>query len=519
MIDAKGIRELLLQRVAEVAQHLFPNGRREGNHWLVGNIAGDPGKSFKICVEGAKSGLWGDFAGAEKHSRNLINLWMEARRVDFKTAMHEAAAWLGIPLESKKKSEKRTFDTLENAIAHWALKLKMRETRRDWYHDLTGSEHFVVVRFDGDTDKTYRPFHRDENGGWVTGDPPGKLPLFNLPKLIVPDLNPSSEPIFVVEGEKCVCDLETYGFLVTTSAHGAKGARKADWEPLAGRFAVILPDNDKTGEEDYSKVVTSILFGLSPRPAIKIVHLPGLPPKGDIVDWLAARNGKLSEEIKAELLELIKNAEPLREEQTAEKKPKKRKRKRESAASQLVAFVIDQGGGQDASGAKTFGPFSLFHDPKDRAFARFQAKDHIEIWPVESAKFKKILARLYYQTTHKICNRNALTDAVTTLAGLALHDNLEEPVYLRVAPYGDNGGVIIDLCDPKWRVVLVTPNGWQILDESPVAFVRTGSMQALPEPRAGNGSIKPLWDLMNVTKKQRPLVAGVVLNGFHPFGP
>jgi hypothetical protein len=198
------------------------------------------------------------------------------------------------------------------------------------------------------------------------------------------------------------------------------------------------------------------------------------------------------------------------------KKPKKEKGKNESAASQLVAFVIDQGG-QDASGRKNVGPFSLFHDTHDRAFVRYQAKDHVEIWAVESSKFKKILARLYYSATGRIINRNSLADAVTTLAGLAIHDNPQEQIFLRVAPYGDD--ILIDLCDPKWQVVLVTPDGWHILETSPIAFVRIGSMQALPEPRPGGGSIEPLWELLNVTKGQRPLVAAALLNGFHPFGP
>jgi hypothetical protein len=308
MIDAKEIRELLLRRVADLAEYLFPKGHREGNHWRVGSITGEPGESFDICVGGPRAGYWGDWAASQNHSRNLLDLWKEARGVDFRTALHEAADWLGISL-GKKKSEKRTFDTLENAIAHWALKLRMQPTRRDSYEDKDGNDHFVVARFDGEQGKTYRPFHREKSGGWVTGDPPGRLPLFRLPKLLAPDLNPSSERIFIVEGEKCVCDLETCGFLVTTSAHGAKGARKTDWEPLAGRFAVILPDNDKTGEQDYSKVVTSILFGLSQRPTIKIVHLPDLPPKGDIVDWLEKRDARETEEIRAELLALVKAAE------------------------------------------------------------------------------------------------------------------------------------------------------------------------------------------------------------------
>jgi hypothetical protein len=44
-------------------------------------------------------------------------------------------------------------------------------------------------------------------------------------------------------------------------------------------------------------------------------------------------------------------------------------------------------------------------------------------------------------------------------------------------------------------------------------------MLPLPEPRPGGGSIKPLWELLNVTKEQRPLVTGAILNAYHPYGP
>jgi twinkle protein len=80
MSDAKRIKELLRQRVAEVARYLFPKGHREENHWSVGSIEGEPGKSFKICIAGDKAGLWGDFAESGKHSRSLLDLWMHAQR-------------------------------------------------------------------------------------------------------------------------------------------------------------------------------------------------------------------------------------------------------------------------------------------------------------------------------------------------------------------------------------------------------------------------------------------------------
>src|SRR6184192_2626513 len=95
MSDAQGVKQLLRERVADLAQYLFPNGHREGVHWCVGSIEGEPGKSFDICIAGEKAGLWGDFANSGKHSRSLLDLWMHARNVDFKTALRQADEWLG----------------------------------------------------------------------------------------------------------------------------------------------------------------------------------------------------------------------------------------------------------------------------------------------------------------------------------------------------------------------------------------------------------------------------------------
>src|SRR5215470_5173235 len=69
MSDAERVRELLHSRVPAVAEYLYPNGRREGKHWRVGNIEGEAGKSFDICIDGPNAGFWGDFADSQKHSR------------------------------------------------------------------------------------------------------------------------------------------------------------------------------------------------------------------------------------------------------------------------------------------------------------------------------------------------------------------------------------------------------------------------------------------------------------------
>jgi putative DNA primase/helicase len=242
MSDASPIKALLRERVAELAQYLFPNGHRQGAHWCIGDVTGAPGKSFKICIAGEKAGLWGDFADSLKHSQNLLDLWMVARNVDFKTALRQAAQWRGQPLNGHDDGGS-IFSTLDEAIANMERRLAMRATRRDWYHNRDGGEHFIVVRFDGPTGKQFRPFHKTSSC-WTAKDPPGKLPLFRLPELLARP----QERVFVVEGEKCASELATLGLLVTTSAHGAKSAHKSDWQPLAGREVVPLPDNDSDGQ-------------------------------------------------------------------------------------------------------------------------------------------------------------------------------------------------------------------------------------------------------------------------------
>lgn len=157
--------------------------------------------------------------------------------------------------------------------------------------------------------------------------------------------------------------------------------------------------------------------------------------------------------------------------------------------------------------------FPLFHDAQGKAFARIELDGHTEIWPVASKAFRKLLAHLYYKEKKKTLRRDALLEAISTLEGKAMFECPEEPIFLRVAWHGKN--ILIDLCDDEWRVVEVTPDGWSILDESPVAFIRTSGMRPLPEPKPG-GSITPLWDLVNVSEDQRPLMAAALLNHFHP---
>jgi 5S rRNA maturation endonuclease (ribonuclease M5) len=172
----------------------------------------------------------------------------------------------------------------------------------EWvYADVDGCEVFRVLRFETDDGKTIRPAYPVDSG-FVIGDPPGPLPLYNLPKLA------EANRVYVVEGEKCCDAADTIGLTATTSAHGSKSASKSDWSLLAGKEVVICPDHDEPGER-YAAEVASILTGLTPAANVKILRLPDMAKGEDIYDFIERRQGTSPDAIRAEVEALTEQAQ------------------------------------------------------------------------------------------------------------------------------------------------------------------------------------------------------------------
>jgi hypothetical protein len=65
----------LLTNLENICTFLFPGGKREGQNYVVGDIANQPGRSFSIALEPPiKRGLYKDFATNSAASRNLPQL-------------------------------------------------------------------------------------------------------------------------------------------------------------------------------------------------------------------------------------------------------------------------------------------------------------------------------------------------------------------------------------------------------------------------------------------------------------
>jgi hypothetical protein len=136
---------------------------------------------------------------------------------------------------------------------------------------------FQVVR---SSDKQFRQRQPREGGGWQWSVKGVRQVPYRLLEL---GTSRRDATVFIVEGEKDADRLAGLGLVATCNAGGAgKWTAGHAWY-LAGRRVAILPDHDQPGRRHAEQVAAS-LFGLAAR--VKLVELPGLPPKGDVSDWL-----------------------------------------------------------------------------------------------------------------------------------------------------------------------------------------------------------------------------------------
>lgn len=161
------------------------------------------------------------------------------------------------------------------------------------------TDDFVVARLEP---KSFRPISKNRHG-WELKFPEGKRPLYGADKL-------PSDTIIVCEGEKACDAARKLGFSATTSSGGASSPRCSDWLPLSGKRQVfIFPDNDEAGQK-YAESVATLLAALPMPPTIYIVNLPDLPPKGDLADYIEARDSRTTAEIRGEILDFVATVAP-----------------------------------------------------------------------------------------------------------------------------------------------------------------------------------------------------------------
>jgi hypothetical protein len=129
-------------------------------------------------------------------------------------------------------------------------------------------------------------------------------------------------------------------------------------------------------------------------------------------------------------------------------------------------------------------------------FADIESNGHRQTLSLTSTPFDRWLRQQFYLAKKKAPKSSQLKSCIATLqADAQFGEGERKEVYLRVARRNDC--VFLDLGDPEWRVIEVTPAGWGIILNPPVRFRRTPAMTALPLPQSG-GSIELLRPFVNL---------------------
>lgn len=280
--EARGRETEILERLAGIPRELLDKK---------GHPCPKCGGTDRFCLIDAEAGAVmcrkcfatgnGDFLAAVRWALNI----------DFAEACRRVADYLGTDGDGKatRKSGKpnkpsgsasKSFPTAAAAVADLERKYGTRSA--SWtYHDANDNPVGLVVRWDRDGGKLIRPVSKHGDGWRPLVGMPTPRPLYRLPSI------KAAERVVVCEGEKASDAAVSLGYVATTSPHGCNSEKQADWEPLAGKQVVILPDADDVGRK-YAEQVAGIVTTLTPAASVRIVDLPDLADGEDLVEWIAA---------------------------------------------------------------------------------------------------------------------------------------------------------------------------------------------------------------------------------------
>jgi len=267
-LDKEDIRARLIEQLESALAYLLPRGKRRGAQFVVGNVQGDAGDSLVVDLDGAKRGLWLDFATGE--SGDALALWAAVCGFvlpqQFDALLEDIGHWLVVPRVAVPITvpSSAPHDELGPATAKWN------------YHDVNGKLLACVYRYDLPGGKQYRPWDVASRSMRM----PDPRPLYNLPAIA------ASNDVVLVEGEKCADALIHLGIVATTAMGGAATAiEKTDWTPLAGKTVVVWPDHDEAGSR-YADAVIPRLRQIGAK--VRRVTVPqDKPKKWDAADAVA----------------------------------------------------------------------------------------------------------------------------------------------------------------------------------------------------------------------------------------
>jgi twinkle protein len=258
MTDILAVKQALAGRVGDVAQMLLPGGRREGHEWRAGSVDGEKGQSLGVHLVGTKAGVWADFSAGQ--SGDLLDLWMQVRRLTLTEALDQARSYLGMERQQPYREPRKQYT--RPAKPHCT---PPRNRVRDYLCEERNipASALEAYKIGEDGSKIVFPFLL----------PSGELALVKVreavdgasPKPTAADCEPvlfgwqvmpaNAREVVLTEGEIDALSMFAYGFPAMSVPFGGGGKGKQNW--IENEFdrlerferIYIATDMDKVGEE------------------------------------------------------------------------------------------------------------------------------------------------------------------------------------------------------------------------------------------------------------------------------
>jgi hypothetical protein len=166
--------------------------------------------------------------------------------------------------------------------------------------------------------------------------------------------------------------------------------------------------------------------------------------------------------------------------------------------------------------------FTFFHSPEGEPFAKYKCPTGgRENLRMRSMAFRSRMSQVFYEQRRKTPGNKAIEDALSVLTGIALYDSPEEVTHLRIAE--DQGCLYIDLGNHGLSSVKITNEGWTIIDNPPVNFLRPKGYKPLPNPTYNDAVDVTLEEALtpftSINPDHWPLLIGWILGAYAPAGP
>jgi hypothetical protein len=118
----------------------------------------------------------------------------------------------------------------------------------------------------------------------------------------------------------------------------------------------------------------------------------------------------------------------------------------------------------------------LFSDDIDEKYAVVNVNQHKEVYKINSKKFQLWLTKKYFDKTGKAPGSDAMNQALGVYMMNAMFNGNKKNLFKRCGKH--EGKIYYDLADENWRTVEISKEGWKVINDAPVLFIKNKNMKS-----------------------------------------